>query len=402
MAENSFLEFQRLIHAPTEQVYRAFTSANAWQEWLCDVAEAAPVVQGRLYWFWQQQQYYACGHYVSLGPNEHVTFVWQGMGDPFVTQVHVVFMPAQSGTQLTLTHSGIPADEAGARLRQAIREGWETGLENLQSVLETGIDLRVARLPFMGIMPAAPNTPELAQSLGIPVSYGLQINGAVAGTGADAAGLQRGDMLVEMAGAKLETFQSLAPILRQKQAGDNVPLTFYRGAEKHTVMLTLSARPSPDVPDTAPALAARLTEMYAQLDAELEAMLQGISEELANRSPAAEEWSIKQVLAHLLCGERDLQNWITCEVVDTARAGFASNDPVRLNAAIATHGSVHALLAALKVAESETVALVAGLPDAFVARKSAYLRIGQGVLFTPLHNHDHMEQIRAIMAAAPA
>lgn len=402
MAETTSVELQRSIAAPVSLVYRAFTSANAWQEWLCTIAEAAPNPQGRLYWYWQVENYYACGHYLNLSPDESVTFTWQGMGDAAVTQVHVALAAKGDSTEVTLTHSGIPAGATVEPLYQEIRKGWETGLENLQSVLETGIDLRIARVPFMGIIPSGQNTPEIASALGIPVTYGLQISGTVAGTGAAAAGLQKDDVLVELAGQKLENFNSLAPVLRTLKAGDGVPLVFYRGPQKHTVTLTLSSRPQPEVPDTAAALAARLTDMYAELDQELAAALQGVSEAHATYRRSDTDWNVKEVLAHLIGVERDLQNWAACEIADFARPGFNSNEAPRVRATVATYPTIADLLAALKMAEAETVALAAGLPDEFVARKSAYLRIGQGMLFTPFHNRAHLEQIQTALAAASA
>ncbi len=392
--ETTSVELHRSIAAPVKLVYRAFTSANAWQEWLCTVAEAAPNPQGRLYLYWQTDNYYACGHYLNLSPHESVSFTWQGMGDAVVTHVDVALAASGDNTEVTLTHSGIPA---GEQLYQEIRKGWETGLENLQSVLETGIDLRIARVPFMGIIPSGQNTPELAASLGIPVTYGIQISGTVAGTGAAAAGLQKDDVLVELAGQQLETFTSLAPVLRTQKAGDGVPLIFYRGPQKHAVTLTLSARPQPEVPDTAAALAARLTEMYAELDQELEAALQGVTEAQAAHRPAAGEWNAKEILAHLINGERDSQNFIATEITDLARPSFSNNETARVQATVAIYPTVADLLTALKMAEAETVALVAALPAEFVARKSAYLRIGQGMLFAPFHNRAHLEQIQAAL-----
>lgn len=400
MAKATSVELHRSIAAPVSLVYRAFTSANAWEEWLCTAAEAAPNPQGQLYLYWQAENYYACGHYLTLSPQESVTFTWQGMGDAVVTQVRVTLSASDNSTDVTLTHSGIPAGAAGEQLYQEIRKGWETGLENLQSVLETGIDLRVARVPFMGIIPSGQNSPELAANLGIPVTYGIQISGTVAGTGAETAGLQKDDMLVELAGQKLENFTSLAPVLRTHKAGDGIPLVFYRGPQQHTVTLTLSSRPQPPVPDTAAALAARLTEMYAELDQELAAVLQDVTEAQAVHRPAATEWSVKEVLAHLICVERDTQNWIGSELADFARPSFSNNETARLQATVAIYPTVTELLAALKMAEAETVALAAALPNEFVARKSAYLRISQGVLFTPLHNRTHLEQIQAAVAAA--
>ena len=49
IAEMRTLTCQRTIQAPLDQVYRAFTNAQALREWFCDVATVVPRIGGRVY-----------------------------------------------------------------------------------------------------------------------------------------------------------------------------------------------------------------------------------------------------------------------------------------------------------------------------------------------------------------
>jgi S1-C subfamily serine protease len=61
---------------------------------------------------------------------------------------------------------------------------------------------------MLGIMLSDFNA-EIAKSMGLPVSSGVRIDGTVPGMGAEAAGLQSGDVIVGMAGYPVGDFSSL-------------------------------------------------------------------------------------------------------------------------------------------------------------------------------------------------
>jgi ribosomal protein L17 len=58
------------------------------------------------------------------------------------------------------------------------------------------------------------------------------------------------------------------------------------------------------------------------------------------------------------------------------------------------------LLEELQRNEQETAAMLAALPEEFVARKGGYWRVGYSVLQAPDHTRMHFEQIREAVAAA--
>ena len=170
--------------------------------------------------------------------------------------------------------------------------------------------------------------------------------------GAEAANLQKDDVLVSMAGQKIVSWPNLVSVLGAHQAGDKVQVTFYRGAEKHKEILELSKRPLPDIPATAAELAETVRKIYEQTDAELGQTLAGISAEAANIRPREGEWNAKEVLAHLLHGERDNQLFIAELVAGDERtfSTFTGNSQVRTTATAETFGSARALFEASSTA----------------------------------------------------
>src|SRR4051794_38994393 len=143
VAQAEALTFQRTVQATPAAVFRAFTNAGALRDWFCDAAEADPRPGSRIYLWWNDGNY-AAGTYTELRPGEGLTFTWQGPAAPQGSEVRVEIHPTDAGSALDVTHGG-----AGNDARIARR--WEAALENLQSHLETGIDLRLARQPMFGI-----------------------------------------------------------------------------------------------------------------------------------------------------------------------------------------------------------------------------------------------------------
>ena len=76
-------------------------------------------------------------------------------GEPRPTRVHVAIEPSDQGAHLRLEHSGIgQGPEWGDKVAEFDR-AWRRSLENLNSVLTSGEDLRVTRRPMLGVLLAA-------------------------------------------------------------------------------------------------------------------------------------------------------------------------------------------------------------------------------------------------------
>jgi hypothetical protein len=271
----------------------------------------------------------------------------------------------------------------------------------LKSTLETGLDLRVTRRPFLGIRFDTLNAGRAAKE-GIAVEKGIYLNETVEGSGAKAAGLGKGDVIVAVGGAETPGVAELEATLRAHQVGDAVDVDVVHGKVRRTVRVTLGRRPQEKSPETPEAAAQLLAGRYQETDAELKAAVEGLTEAEAERCPAEGEWSVKQVLAHLSIAERDLQSYLAT----IALAGWTDDGPHnpsiipgRLAAVLAVTPTLKGLLARFLADEQETVAFLRGLPADTVAHKARFYRIGQFITYFPDHVREHVEQIKKTVAA---
>jgi uncharacterized protein YndB with AHSA1/START domain len=395
--KTQILKCKCLINAPPASIFQAFASATALREWFCDAAQVELRKGGRLYAWWSTG-YYAAGQFFKVEPDKKLAFTWRGRGEPESTQVQISLAPKNGATAVTVAHSGIWSGRKWAEAVGEFEKGWHHALDNLKAVLETGQDPRFVRRPMLGIHIGEFN-PAAIRRLGVPLDEGALIDGVIEGMGAHAAGLRGGDVLVRIGGNPVSGWPALGGVLQKYQAGDRVPVEFYRGGEKMTATMELSRRPLPEVPPSAERLAEQVRLIYAELDAELDRVFDGVTEAEASRRPAADEWSAKEHLAHLLANERYTHQWIAGLI--TAQESEATPDNVTaLYQAMASVYSAAEMAQAMKQAEAETVAMLAALPPEFVARKGSYWRLGYNLLQDPTHSHDHFAQMRAAIEAA--
>lgn len=403
MGKTQTLKFKRTIQAPPALLYRALTNATALREWFCDTAIFEAQKGGRVFLAWNDG-YYAVGEVTKVSPGRKVAFTWLGRGEPDTTHVTISVSKKKSGASITIEHESVGAGKKWGDTVKAITRGWERALQNLQSVHETGEDLRLTLRPMLGISGLTDLSPEDRQRLNVPVERGVRIDGTVAGMGAEAAGLQKDDVLVSIGKHKVWNFPTLATALGGYRAGDQVEVVFYRGGEKQSATMVLSRRPLPEIPATAAALAEHVRQRYAADDAALAQALEGITDAEAEFRPGPTEWSAKEVLAHLVIGERDGHNYFAELVAGEERqyAAFTGNSHLRTRATAQTYPTLAALFEELKRNEAETVALLAGLPDDFIANKRSYWRLAFGQVQSLSHTQEHIPQIQAAVAAARA
>src|SRR5438132_9818080 len=180
--QHETLTFERTVHTSPSEAFHAFTHPTALRDWLCNAAEVDPRAGGCVYLWWNGG-YYSAGVFTELRRDENLAFTWRGPEDPAASEVRVGFAPHDGKTTISLTHGGLGSDEGWAEAIKQIRRGWEVGLENLQSLLETGIDLRLARRPMLGISGGGELDAERAARLGVPVTEGLWLDGFIDGMG---------------------------------------------------------------------------------------------------------------------------------------------------------------------------------------------------------------------------
>lgn len=391
---------ETVVQAPLKYAYRAFTNATSLREWLCDVATVAPHPRGRMYLWWAGD-FYSSGHYLEVEENKLVKFRWYSSSDPAPTEVTVTFTEKDGGVNVRMDHS-VPDDEAWKQMADGFREHWASSLRNLKSVLETGIDLRIAERPMLGIVPGD-FTEEQAKTLGIPVREGLRLDATVDGMGAQRAGLQRDDLLVSMAGKPITNdFTSLQIAIAGKKGGDVVEVQFYRGAEKKTVSMELSRRPMADVPFNPAELAKRARALFEPAIAEIEKCFEGYSDEQAMKRPAPNEWSALEVVAHLIQGERFNANFLSSLIdgYEPAADGFGGNINASVEATVKANPSIKLMMDALRRSVEEILLYVEMIPEEFTANKGSFYRFGSGMVQPNFHLNAHTDQMRKALEAA--
>lgn len=400
MAKSESITVDCKVSAPAAEVYRYLTNSTFLREWLADAAAVVAEEGGRLYLGWDDG-YGVAGNFTALVPGERVAFTWLGTRDPGASEVTVLLRGRKKRTTVTVTHSWPGGKKWGKFGRSAERE-WKRSLENLASVMETGEDLRFTRRPMLGVMIDAEMNAERAAKHGVPVDHGVLLSGTVEGMGAQAAGLTGGDVVVGIGGTRITGWPSIGVALQRHRAGDTVEVVYYRDGEERTADMTLSGRPIPEIPPTAVALSRYVRELHGWVDGEVSGCFEGVSEEEASARPEPDEWSAREVLAHLLDGEGDGHAYIADLVLGAERVadGPYENSDLRVRVTSGSYSSVAEMLASFRRLEGQTVELLAALPDGFVARKGSFWRLAYGYTQARQHYEDHVAQIRAAVAAA--
>lgn len=388
------------VKVPAALAYRAFTNATSLREWLCDAATAEAHPRGRMYLWWRGD-FYSSGHFLEVNKDQSVKFRWFSSVDPAPTEALVTFAEAGDGTQVRLEHF-IPDDPAWDKMAQGFKDEWDSSLENLKSVLETGIDLRIANRPMVGVIPGD-FTPEQAAHLGIPVTEGTRLDGVVEGMGAQQAGLQKDDVIVGLNGVTITNdFVTFLQGLAGKKGGDKVEVVFYRGPEKKTITMELTRRPMLEVPFDAAELARQGRKKYDVSLAALEGAFEGASDEAARTRPAPGEWSAIEVVAHLMHQQRFELLYIAELINGQERWSddFGTNLDSQVEATAETYPTIQAMLGEYRRTVEELLRFVEKLPAEFAANKGSFYRMGQFILQPEIHINAHIMQIKTALQAA--
>jgi len=325
------------------------------------------------------------GKYTALVPSKRIAFDLRGDDDGYYSQCTITLSNKDNVTTLQLTDAS--ESKTWAKSIEEIEARWNIALDNLKSVLETGVDQRLAQRPTLGVSVDAVRSGE----------EGLRVSSA-----SEDVALQAGDVILSINGKKLNGAWGLSDALEGYTAGDKVKVTFRRNGKTMNATLKLLASPLPEVPSTAEELAEIVARRYTEVNRDLTQAFKGVSEERAARAPAPGQWSARHILAHLIVEERNLHAWLTDIIAGNEPWYDAQTDSlrVRLDAVINGFPTVQALLTELKRNEAETVALLNALPDEFVARKGSYYRLAVRMLSWPDHAREHLSQIAAAVKAA--
>jgi uncharacterized protein YndB with AHSA1/START domain len=401
LTQQDTLTFERTVNAEPSDAFRTFTSNAALRDWICNNAQVE-ARKGGPYYLWWNDGYHSSGTITDYSRDESLGFTWRGPNDPASSEVRVTFTPQGEGRALvSITHSGIGTGPEWAGSADRIKQLWPDALENLESVIDTGTDLRISRRPMFGLNGGDVLNPELAARLGVPAKDGIWLGGLVEGYGAHNAGLRKDDVIVNLDGDEIDSFPAFLAVLQRHHAGDRIPVTFYRGGEKQTVTMELSSRPKADIPDSAEELAHKARADYDALNSEIEKALEGVSDAEADFRPGPKEWNAKENLAHLIGLDQDTQTWISSLIDDVDMPNpFHNNELTRLQAITSVYTTLPALVEELKRANAITVNLVAALPPAMLKHKHLYNQLGQWMSSFADHTREHISDIQRLVEQA--
>jgi len=345
----------------------------------------------------------ASGTVEAMEKPSKVILEWRGKDALGATQVEISLEPAGEGTHVQVVQSGFGEGKEWDASRELAAGGWETGLENLESIFDTGADLRVTRRPMLGIFGNDFNA-EIAKSIGVPVTEGFRLADAIEGMGAEKAGLQGDDVIVEMGGTPVRSWEDLGLVLQSRQAGDVVSVVFYRGAEKREVEMELMGRQIIDLDLDPAAFAQEYRKVTGEVIKEVNQALEEVAESEADFA-TDDQWSVKENLAHLVLGE-EYNIFLLTELIqdgESQSSGAGENRRETLRAIVRTTPTIELLVQRLERAQQETCSLLEESQDVLKARKGVMWRPGTNMLHFPGgHEREHIEQMRRELELARA
>ncbi len=387
MKANTNVRVVRTIQAPPQEVFDALQYECRLREWLCDGARTVPRKGGLFEARWNSG-YEARGVFTSFLPPRSLAFTWLGTGEPGETQVQVTLKPVEGGTKITLVHSGFGTGKKWAAPIEQARDGWTRGLDNLKSVLETGLDLRETQQPRLGVMfDAAPDRP------------GVLLADIAADSPAEKGGLQKGDILTSMHGCKVRNVQDFVNIFQTLRGGQRIKVVVVREGRRRTLDVELGTRPVPEIPGDPAAVAGQARQIHERAIAALRAAVAGLTDEQAAQAPAEGEWSVKQTLAHLCVCEPGYRSWAVDVLLGNETHWVEARLPEQFASVLATTPTVGALLDRFEREAAESRAFVAALTPEHRANKLRYRRIALMLLDFAWHVNMHLEQVKKTIQA---
>ncbi len=381
------IKVARTVQASPEMIWAALTQASELREWLCDEARVEPHKGGHIQMNWREG-YEVRGTFTAFSPLRSLAFTWAGSDDPGETSVRFALKPVEGGLQVRLIHSGLGTGRKWTGWVKQAGEEWNEVMDNLQSVLETGIDLRQANRPRIGLVF------ETAQG-----NSGALLTDIISGGPAYLAGLCKGDVIVRMAGQRVRNEQDLMAVFFLCQAGQRAPVVFMREGKRHTTTVALGARTMPEIPDDPVVIVEQARQAQEKALAALRTSAMILTDEQAGLAPAEGEWSVKQILAHLSVSERGFQAWAVDVLQGEETHGIEAHLPEQFAAVLASAPTVGALLDRFERDLAESRAMVAALTWEHRARRARYRKIAQMLLDYDIHTKDHLQQIQATVRA---
>lgn len=123
--------------------------------------------------------------------------------------------------------------------------GYAISIDEAAPLIQQLIASGYVNRPWLGIS-IYPVTAQVAQSYDLGIDHGILITEVVAGSPADAAGLEMGDVITAIEGQEISDARALLQAITSHQIGQEAEITYYRGETEATTTVTLAESPPPD------------------------------------------------------------------------------------------------------------------------------------------------------------
>jgi serine protease Do len=121
--------------------------------------------------------------------------------------------------------------------------GFAIPIDNAKPVIEQLVATGSATHPWLGISGSTLD-PDTAASYNLPIDGGAIVNNVTAGTPADEAGLEIGDIIVALDDTPIDSMDQLVLEIRKRGVGDTITITYYRNEEKKETTAVLEEKPA--------------------------------------------------------------------------------------------------------------------------------------------------------------
>ena len=158
-----------------------------------------------------------------------------------LAQTDASINPGNSGGPLVNTRAEVVGINT-AIIPQSQGIGFSINIDDAKVVAAQLIQQGFVNRGYMGIRPFT-ITPSLASRNDLPASRGIYLSAVIPDTPAQAANLQAGDLIVELAGEPINNTGALSKFLMLHLPGKTVEITFFRGQVKMIAQITLGELP---------------------------------------------------------------------------------------------------------------------------------------------------------------
>lgn len=118
--------------------------------------------------------------------------------------------------------------------------GYAISTDSALPVIERLVTEGSITYPLLGIWGMVTVNPAIASFFELGTDQGVLIQGVTPGTGAEAGGLQAGDIIISIDGQPTPSVETLVWAIRSKEIGQSVEVTYHREGGEYTTLVTLS------------------------------------------------------------------------------------------------------------------------------------------------------------------